>query len=92
MWYVYIIHCGDGNLYTGSTTDVVRRVKEHSNKKGGSYTHIRTPIKLLYKEEQPDKIVAQKREAQIKRWTRAKKLALIRRDKSALRNLSISHD
>ena len=92
MWYVYIIRCSDGSLYAGSTTDVDRRVKEHNSKKGGSYTRMRTPVKLKYKEEQSGRIAAQKRESQIKRWTRAKKLALIAQDKSVLCNLSVSHD
>ena len=92
MWYVYIIQCSDNSLYIGSTTDINRRIKEHNSKKGGSYTRIRTPVKLMYQERQPDRIAAQKREAQIKRWTRAKKVAFIKHDKVELRNLSISHD
>ena len=81
MWHVYIIHCSDDSLYVGSTTDIDRRLKEHNTKKGGSYTCTRTPVKLKYQEEQPNRIAAQKREAQIKRWSRAKKLALIANSK-----------
>jgi putative endonuclease len=92
MWYVYIVSCNDGSLYTGSTTDIDRRIKEHNNKKGGSYTRIRTPVKLKYQEEHYDRISAQKREAQIKQWRRAMKLALISQDKSTLRKLSVSRD
>ena len=78
MWHVYIIRCNDGNLYVGSTTDIPRRVKEHNSKKGGSYTRVRTPVTLVHQEDHPDRTTAQKREAQIKGWTRAKKLALIK--------------
>lgn len=92
MWYVYIIRCGDGSLYTGSTTGIGRRIKEHNSEKGGNYTRVRTPVKLLYQEDQPDRIAAQKREAQIKRWTRTKKLVFISQEKAARRKLSVSHD
>lgn len=77
MWYVYIIRCSDGSLYTGATTDIQRRVKAHNQKSGGSYTRIRTPVTLVYQEPQPDRSAALQREAQIKRWPRAKKLARI---------------
>ena len=92
MWYVYIIQCSDGSLYTGATTDVSRRVKAHNEKSGGSYTRTRTPVKLVYQEPAPSQSEALKREAQIKRWSKQKKLALINSDASLLRNLSKSHD
>ncbi|MDD5427620.1 MAG: GIY-YIG nuclease family protein [Candidatus Omnitrophica bacterium] len=92
MWYVYIIQCSDNSLYTGVTTDVSRRVKAHNEKSGGSYTRIRTPVKLVYQEPQPNQSAALKREAQIKRWSREKKLALIKGDINTLSKLSISHD
>jgi putative endonuclease len=78
VWYVYIIMCADGTLYTGSTTDISRRVNEHNRKKGAAYTKARLPVKLVYKETHPNRSHAQKREAQIKLWNRKKKLALIR--------------
>ncbi|MDP2937882.1 MAG: GIY-YIG nuclease family protein [Candidatus Omnitrophota bacterium] len=78
MWYVYIIECADKTLYTGIAKDVPRRIKRHNDKDGGSYTRIRTPVKLAYQESQPTYSSALKREAQIKRWPRSKKLALIR--------------
>jgi len=80
MWHVYIIQCSDDSLYTGVTTDVSRRVKAHNEKSGGSYTRVRTPVKLVYQEPQPDQSSALKREAQIKKWSRAKKLARIKGD------------
>jgi len=90
MWYVYIVRCGDGTLYTGSTTDIDRRLKEHNTKKGGNYTRLRTPVKLKYIEIGQNRADAQKREAQIKSWSRQKKLALIHysiQGKSACRML-----
>lgn len=77
MWYVYILRCADGLLYTGSTTDIDRRVKEHNRKKGGGCTRVRLPVELIYSETHPNRSEAQKRESQIKRWSRIKKLALI---------------
>jgi len=92
MWHFYILHCVDGSLYTGTTTDICRRLKEHNNKKGGSYTRNRLPVKLLYKEYYPTRSKAQKREAQIKRWSRQKKLALISNNKHQLIQSSKSRD
>ena len=77
MWHVYILKCNDGSFYTGSTTDTSRRLEEHNNKKGGSYTRVRLPVKMVYTEEYPDRSKAQKREAQIKGWTREQKMELI---------------
>ena len=80
MWSVYILRCADSTLYTGATTDVVRRVKEHNHKKGGACTMGRLPVKLIYQESYETQSQAFKREAQIKRWTRKKKLGLIAGD------------
>ncbi|PIP38449.1 MAG: endonuclease [Desulfobacterales bacterium CG23_combo_of_CG06-09_8_20_14_all_51_8] len=77
MWYLYIIHCSDHSLYTGVTTDVPRRVKEHNLKLGGNYTRTRTPVGLVYQEPHPTRSAALKREIQIKKWPRTKKLSLI---------------
>lgn len=92
MWYVYIIQCADNSLYTGITTDVSRRVKTHNEKSGGSYTRIRTPVKLVYQESHPNRSSALRREAQIKKWSRAKKLARIKGDIEELSRLSVSRD
>ena len=45
-WYVYMLRCGDGSLYTGSTTDVARRLREHQNGTGAKYTRARPPVSL----------------------------------------------
>jgi len=92
MWHVYIIKCADNTLYTGVTTDVSRRVKTHNVKSGGSYTRIRTPVKLVYQEPHPNQSSALKREAQIKRWTKQKKLALISSNLSLLHTISKSRE
>ena len=80
MWHAYILKCKDNTLYTGITTDIHRRLKEHNRKKGGAYTRARLPVKLIYKEPYRTKSQALKREAQIKGLTRKKKIALINRD------------
>lgn len=92
MWYVYIVQCIDGALYSGVTTDISRRISEHNDGKGGSYTRIRTPVKLVYKERHLSHSDALKRENQIKRWTKEKKFALINGNFSRLRELSKSRD
>lgn len=76
-YYVYILRCGDGSLYTGSTNDVERRLKVHQSGRGAKYTRSRLPVVLAYQEELPDKSAALRREAAIKRLTRPEKLALL---------------
>jgi len=76
-WVVYILRCSDNSLYTGCTDNVARRLTAHQGGKGAKYTRSRLPVMLVYKEEQPDKSAALRREAAIKRLTREQKLALI---------------
>lgn len=76
-WYVYILRCGDGTLYTGMTDDVERRFAAHRAGKGAKYTRGRGPLELVYTEPQPDRSAALRREYQIKRLSRADKLRLI---------------
>ncbi len=77
-WWVYILRCRDGTLYTGITTDVARRLAEHRAGAGARYTRSRLPLRLVWREPQPDRAAAARREAQVKRLPRAQKLALIR--------------
>jgi len=77
MPYVYIVECADGTLYTGWTVNVEQRVKVHNAGRGARYTRMHGPVKLVYFEELPDRVAAQKRELEIKRWPRDKKLKLI---------------
>ena len=76
--FVYILKCADGSLYTGCTNNLAKRVKEHNtSKKGAHYTKIRRPVKLVYSEVFYTLKKARAREAEIKRFTREKKLDLI---------------
>ena len=77
MYYLYILECVDGSLYTGITTDVLRRLAEHKAGKGGHYTRAHTPLRIAYTEPHPDRSSASKREAEIKSWSRKRKLALV---------------
>ncbi|MBQ3135005.1 MAG: GIY-YIG nuclease family protein [Oscillospiraceae bacterium] len=75
-WYVYILRCGDGTLYTGSTDDVEKRLAAHRAGKGAKYTRGRGPLELAYFEQLPDKSAALRREYEIKQMTRQEKLRL----------------
>ena len=75
--YVYILRCRDGTLYTGWTNRLPERVAAHNQGKGAKYTKARRPVTLVWREEQPDKSAALRREYAVKQLTRAKKLALI---------------
>ena len=76
-WYVYMLRCGDGTLYTGVTDDMPRRLAAHRAGKGAKYTRGRGPLELVYQEQVPDKSAALRREAAIKRLRRAEKEKLI---------------
>ena len=80
-YYVYILECNNKTLYTGITTDLKRRFKQHLAGDGGHYTRYNRPIKIRYYEVHPNRSAATKREIQIKRWPRTKKLALIKGEK-----------
>lgn len=77
-WFVYVGKCGDGSLYTGVTTDVARRARQHNDGSGAKYTRSRGGIRILYVEQAASKSAAFVREYEIKQLTRAKKLALVR--------------
>jgi len=74
--FCYILECSDGTFYTGWTTDPERRLSQHNKGVGARYTRTRRPVKLVYLEEQPDKITALKRERAIKALPRKKKMEL----------------
>ena len=76
-WFVYMLRCGDGTLYTGVTDDVPRRLAAHRSGKGAKYTRGRGPLELVYQEAVPDKSAALKREIAVKRLTRQEKERLI---------------
>lgn len=76
--FVYILKCADDTLYVGSTNDLAKRVIQHNTAKAGAhYTKIRRPVKLVYSEIVKTFIKARRREAEIKSWSREKKIALI---------------
>ncbi len=78
MWKVYILRCSDDSLYTGVTTDLQRRIKEHNGTKlGAKYTSSRRPVELVYFENCNDKVDATKREYAIKQLNRKQKQELI---------------
>jgi putative endonuclease len=78
-WFVYILRCADGTLYTGIATDLDRRLREHNGDDvlGARYTRARRPVELAYREPCADRAQAAKREYAIKRLNRVAKLVLI---------------
>ncbi|MGC3996221.1 MAG: GIY-YIG nuclease family protein [Anaeromyxobacter sp.] len=78
-WTVYVLRCGDGTLYTGATNDLAARVKRHAAGRGARYTRSRLPVTLVHAEPARDRSAALRREAALKRLTRAEKLRLIGR-------------
>lgn len=74
MWYIYVLLCSDNSLYTGSTNDVEKRFLAHRNGKGAAYTRSHKPLKIVHREEFLTKSEALKREIEIKRWSRTKKI------------------
>ncbi|WP_336136538.1 GIY-YIG nuclease family protein [Natronomonas amylolytica] len=75
--YVYVLECADGSLYTGYTTDVERRVREHDAGDGAKYTRGRTPVELVHTESFESKSAAMSREYEIKELSRADKERLV---------------
>ncbi|MCK5661947.1 MAG: GIY-YIG nuclease family protein [Thiotrichaceae bacterium] len=79
IWFVYMIHCSDDSYYTGISTDVERRFKQHKNKQGAKYFYGREPKSIVMTESGYDRSSASKREAEIKKYSRADKLQLIKK-------------
>ena len=80
--YCYIVECVDGTYYTGWAIDPEKRVAVHNKGRGARYTRTRTPVKLVYVEELPDRKSAMKREIAIKRLKRAGKGKLISEERN----------
>lgn len=74
-WFLYLIECADGSIYTGITTDVAARYAAHAGGKGARYTRAHPPARLLGWEAHPDRSTASKAEYRIKRLTAAAKRA-----------------
>jgi putative endonuclease len=77
-WFVYILRCADGTLYTGITNDIGRRCRQHNAGNASRYTRCRLPTRLVYREAAADRGQALRREAAIKALPRRQKLLLIR--------------
>lgn len=77
MYFVYIIECEDGSLYTGASPNPKERFLKHKAGAGGKYTRSHKPVKLVYTEQFETKSEALKREIQIKSWRREEKLNLV---------------
>jgi putative endonuclease len=88
-WFVYLIECRDGSLYTGISTDVERRYAQHIAGKGARYTRSRPPSRLLAWFEYPDRAAASRAEYAIKQMTPARKRALC---DSGSQDASVSSD
>lgn len=86
--YIYLLECSNGSYYTGSTTDLIKRIKEHNSGIGANYTRKHAPIELVYFEEFPTIEMAFQKEKQIQNWSNSKKKALIKGDWEELRRLS----
>jgi len=85
---VYILRCGDGSDYVGCTDAIEKRVAAHNAGQGAAWTARRRPVRLVFLEQHETESSAARRERQIKRWSRAKKEALIAGDTARLRALS----
>jgi len=76
-WSVYIVRCCDESLYAGISNNVEERVKRHNSGKGAAYTRSHRPVILVWTEAMKSESAARVREAEIKKWTRKEKLALV---------------
>jgi len=76
-WTVYVLRCKTGELYTGCTTDLDRRVREHNSGSGSKFTRSRLPVAVVYKEELGSRSEALRRERTIKEMRRSEKLLLV---------------
>ncbi len=76
-WYLYLLRCGDGSLYTGVTNNLERRLKKHQAGKASRYTRTHGPLEMVYSETCGDRSSALIRECEVKEWPRAKKELLV---------------
>ena len=85
MYYLYILKCADGTLYTGITTDLKRRIVEHNGGKlGARYTSARRPVKVVYSKKFKNRSTASREEARIKKLKRVDKLELIKKSRKLI--------
>jgi putative endonuclease len=74
MWFVYVLLCRDGSFYTGVTNNLDKRLLDHQTGKGAKYTRSHYPIKIIYQEFFSTHSEALKREAEIKSWSKERKV------------------
>jgi putative endonuclease len=86
--FMYILKCGNGDYYTGSTKNLERRIEEHQLGLGANFTKKHLPVKLVYFEVFDRVDLAFLREKQVQKWSKAKKEALIDKDFEKLKSLS----
>ena len=91
-FWTYMLHCADRSFYTGHTDDLQTRVAQHETGAIPGYTQNRRPIKLVWSQEFGTRMEALEAERQIKGWSRAKKLALIREDWKLISTLARSKE
>ena len=91
MYWTYILECCNGRYYVGSTADFDARFRIHSSGNGPEFTADRLPVRLVHSERHSSLEAATQRELQLKRWSHAKKAALVSGDPSQLKTLSRCH-
>lgn len=79
-WFCYLLECADGTLYTGISNDLDKRLAAHNGGSASKYTRSRLPVKMVYAEPHADRASASRREAALKKMSRAAKLALAAQD------------
>ena len=84
-WFCYLVKCADDTFYTGITNDLDKRMAAHNNGTASKYTRCRLPVQLVYSEPHGDRSSASKREAQIKKLPRIKKLRMIESGQASCR-------
>lgn len=80
MFYVYLLRCKDDSLYCGYTSDLKKRVETHNKGMGGKYTRSHRPVELVYFEKYKTRILALRREYEIKQFSRSKKFSLLEKN------------
>lgn len=88
VFHVYLLRCADGTFYAGSCENLPARIATHNRGEGATWTAKRRPVELVYSETFPTRASAVAREQQLKRWSHAKKVALIAGDADLLRALA----
>ena len=92
VWRVYVLLCSDGSYYVGHAEDLGQRVRAHNEGRGAAFTFKKRPVRLVWSEPHGTEREAIERERQLKRWSRAKKEALMAGDLTKLRELGKSRE